>query len=126
MFSSEQCPIFFLFCSFASMRELLIYSSDVEIIFPSNLYTHFVSTSGVINLIQFSQRSIVYMHGIHHRHNNRDCNVGIWNVFHTSILFFLIARNNPKRPFVFYPDHAINLNPFTVQNALQSPLDVFL
>ena len=33
------------YLSFASMRELLIYSSDVEIIFTIACTTHFVSTS---------------------------------------------------------------------------------
>ena len=87
--SSAQCPqIFFFFLSFASMRELLIYSSDEEIIFPTTC-THFVS-----NCFNFwCDQSFDTPNT---RSYTCSCITGTtteiamleWNVFHTSILFF--------------------------------------
>ena len=107
----------FLLFSFTSLRELLIYSSDVEIIFPfTYTYTHFVST-GVIYLIRFSQHSIVCVHSLHHRHNNRDRNVGMEHLLYICSYLFSIARNNFfNRCFLHYTDN----NPSTaVQCCLQ-------
>ena len=47
-----------------------------------------VSTIGLINLIRFSQHAIVFMHWNHHRHNNRDRNVGMECLPYIYSIFF--------------------------------------
>ena len=118
--------LLFVLCT--DERELLIYSSDVEIIFPSNLYIHFVSTSECDDQ---SNPILPTLDRIHAFEFIAGATTEIamleWNVFHTSIIFFFDrTKNSETTVCFFYPDHAINLNPFTVQNALHSPLDIFL
>ena len=64
--------LFLLFVLCIDERELLIYSSDVEIIFPSNLNTFCFQLFQLLvwSIFWFSQHTIVYMQ-LHHRHNNR-------------------------------------------------------
>ena len=101
--SSAQCPrSLSSFFHFASMTELLIYFPfDEEIIFPSNLYT-FCNFWCEINLIRFSQHSIVCTRLLDHRHNNRDRNVGMKCLPYIYSILFLIRTKQSKRPFVFY------------------------